>query len=242
MIVIAAAVGTGTAADGQGPPTRAPLPQSRPGAVPPSAPMVQPGPPSASAATISPPAAATTSACQVQLALSGVRFSPVAPPDTRADCTIDDPVRLDGVTTDGGHVRWPDRPVVSCAFAGTLADFTRSVAEPLARAMTGRTLGAFGTGPGFACRPRNRVEGGKMSTHGRGLAIDIAWFDFEGGRRESVAVPGDATIARYVQTLRRAACGWFTTVLGPGSDAAHADHLHLDLERRGRNGDSRLCQ
>lgn len=81
-----------------------------------------------------------------------------------------------------------------------------------------------------------------MSAHGRGLAIDIAWFDFEGGRRESVSVPGDATIARYVQTLRRAACGWFTTVLGPGSDAAHADHLHLDLERRGRNGDSRLCQ
>lgn len=182
------------------------------------------------------------SACQARLAVAGVRFTPVAAPDTQADCAIDDPVRLDGMATDGGDVRWPDRPVVSCAFAGALADFSRSVAEPLARAMPSRTLAAFGTGPGFACRPRNRVEGGKMSAHGRGLAIDIAWFDFGGGRRESVAAPGDATVARYVQTLRRAACGWFTTVLGPGSDAAHADHLHLDLERRGRNGDSRFCQ
>jgi hypothetical protein len=48
--------------------------------------------------------------------------------------------------------------------------------------------------------------------------------------------------ARYIDALRRAACGWFTTVLGPGSDAAHADHLHLDREPRGRDGESRLCQ
>lgn len=146
------------------------------------------------------------------------------------------------MTTDGGDVRWPDRPVVSCSFAGTLADFTRAAAEPLARATTGRTMVAFGTGPGFACRPRNRVEGAKISAHGRGLAIDIAWFDFAGGRRESVEAPGDEKVARFIQALRRSACGWFTTVLGPGSDAAHADHLHLDAEPRGSRGDSRLCQ
>ena len=240
VVVIAAAGGIGTSAHGQAPPLWAPVPQSRPDTAPPSAPPV-PSTPSASPATTGPHAAAT-SACQARLALAGVRFSPVAPPDPRADCAIDDPVRLDGMATDGGDVRWPDRPVVSCAFADTLADFTRSVAAPLARATAGQALVAFGTGPGFACRPRNRVEGGKMSAHGRGLAIDISWFDVGGGRRESVAAPGDATLARYVQTLRRAACGWFTTVLGPGSDAAHADHLHFDLERRGQRGDSRLCQ
>lgn len=161
---------------------------------------------------------------------------------TQADCTIEDPVQLEGMATDGGDIRWPDRPVVSCSFAGTLADFTRGVAEPLARATTGRAMVAFGTGPGFACRSRNRVQGSKMSAHGRGLAIDIAWFEFAGGRRESVAAPGDEKVVRFLQALRRSACGWFTTVLGPGSDAAHADHLHLDAERRGQRGDSRLCQ
>ena len=32
-----------------------------------------------------------------------------------------------------------------------------------------------------------------------------------------------------VDSVRTAACGWFTTVLGPGSDAAHTDHLHVDI-------------
>jgi hypothetical protein len=32
----------------------------------------------------------------------------------------------------------------------------------------------------------------------------------------------------------------FTTVLGPGSDAAHAHHLHVDLARR--RGGYRMCQ
>jgi hypothetical protein len=45
-----------------------------------------------------------------------------------------------------------------------------------------------------------------------------------------------------VQTMRRAACGWFTTLLGPGSDAAHADHLHFDVLRHGASDDYRICE
>ncbi|MBY0361251.1 MAG: extensin family protein, partial [Phreatobacter sp.] len=71
---------------------------------------------------------------------------------------------------------------------------------------------------------------------------DIAWFAFEGDRREPVETPASEDGRRFVATLRKAACGWFTTVLGPGSDTAHADHLHLDREPRGRDGESRLCQ
>ena len=43
-------------------------------------------------------------------------------------------------------------------------------------------------------------------------------------------------------TLRTAACGWFTTILGPGSDAAHATHWHLDIERHGSSDRYRICQ
>jgi hypothetical protein len=31
-------------------------------------------------------------------------------------------------------------------------------------------------------------------------------------------------------------------VLGPGSDAAHANHIHIDMEPRGRDGRSKVCQ
>ncbi|MFD0463084.1 extensin family protein [Microvirga aerilata] len=44
----------------------------------------------------------------------------------------------------------------------------------------------------------------------------------------------------FQAAVQKAACPIFTTVLGPGSDAAHGDHLHLDL--RQRKGDYRICQ
>jgi len=40
--------------------------------------------------------------------------------------------------------------------------------------------------------------------------------------------------------LRKSACARFTTVLGPGSDGSHEDHIHVDLlERR---GGYRICE
>jgi hypothetical protein len=39
-----------------------------------------------------------------------------------------------------------------------------------------------------------------------------------------------------------AACGWFTTILDPGSDPAHADHLHVDIQQHGSSGRYRICQ
>ncbi len=43
-----------------------------------------------------------------------------------------------------------------------------------------------------------------------------------------------------IQALRKEACAKFTTVLGPGSDGYHEEHIHLDLAER-RNG-YRICQ
>ncbi|TIT86210.1 MAG: extensin family protein, partial [Mesorhizobium sp.] len=40
---------------------------------------------------------------------------------------------------------------------------------------------------------------------------------------------------KFLNTVRKAACGPFKTVLGPGSDPDHALHFHFDLEPR-RNG------
>jgi hypothetical protein len=38
--------------------------------------------------------------------------------------------------------------------------------------------------------------------------------------------------ARFQRAVRKAACGPFTTVLGPGSDAYHDDHMHFDTKPR----------
>lgn len=150
-------------------------------------------------------------------------------------------MQLESQALPGGAVAFPDRPLVACAFAETLAGFTRDALAPLAAGHLGRRPTAVGTGPGFACRGRNQVVGARISAHGRGLAVDIGWIDLD-GRRETIASPSDPAATHFLGALRRAACGWFTTVLGPGSDSAHADHLHVDREPRGRDGESRLCQ
>jgi hypothetical protein len=44
----------------------------------------------------------------------------------------------------------------------------------------------------------------------------------------------------FREGLRQSLCARFTTVLGPGSDGAHEDHIHIDLAER--RGGSRICQ
>jgi hypothetical protein len=84
----------------------------------------------------------------------------------------------------------------------------------------------------YACRPRNNQKGNRISEHGRGRAIDISAIVLANGT--SITVLGDwgkGKGGKILKTVRAAACGPFTTVLGPGSDRFHRDHLHLDTAR-----------
>ena len=56
-------------------------------------------------------------------------------------------------------------------------------------------------------------------------------------KKNGATNPGELA---FLASVRQSACKRFTTVLGPGSDAEHGDHLHVDL--RGRNGGYRICQ
>jgi hypothetical protein len=82
----------------------------------------------------------------------------------------------------------------------------------------------------------------KISYHAFGTAIDVVSFEFEG--RAPIAVSpraGDGNLEESFQrAVRGGACSYFTTVLGPDTDALHGDHLHLDLAERNRG--YRLCQ
>lgn len=207
-----------------------------------AAPLPAPRPPHLEKAP-SPPAAADAAAspCLAMLAAAGVAFAPAEARAPQEACRIEHPVRLERITTGGRAVDLPDRPVLACSFAVALAGFVRQAAAPLTRGIVQGELVGLGTGGGFECRPRNRAAGARMSAHGRGLAVDVAWLEIAGRGRVPVTAT-DPAVQSLVLSLRKSACGWFTTVLGPGSDAAHADHLHLDREPRGRDGESRLCQ
>ena len=185
---------------------------------------------------------ADEAACFFELAALDVSFVRDDPPAATAPgCGVVAPVRVRAVGAGRDQVRFEGEPLVACATARAVARFLREAAGPLAIGAAGSALTSLAVS-GYECRPRNRVAGAKVSAHGLGMALDIASFGFADGRRFAVGEAAPADKARFFAGLRKAACGYFMTVLGPGSDGAHATHLHLDIEPHGRSGYARICQ
>jgi hypothetical protein len=185
--------------------------------------------------------------CPLRLGRSGIAVERAAAPVKAAEgaCAVADPVVLVSVADPAlpeRSILFPERPLLSCAMAERFARFAADIAAPLALGIYGKELVAVATGPGHECRPRNRQPGAKLSSHGQGSAADIAVIELLNGRKIVVETPDGPLAVRFLSGLRAAACGAFNTVLGPGSDAAHANHIHVDIEPRGRDGKSKLCQ
>jgi hypothetical protein len=90
----------------------------------------------------------------------------------------------------------------------------------------------------YDCRGRNRVPGAKLSEHGKGNALDIRGLLVDGGRR--VELTDRAVPKPLRERIKASVCSRFKTVLGPGSDGYHENHVHIDLAER-RRGAS-MCQ
>ncbi len=176
--------------------------------------------------------------CSRTLASLGVAAVSVDP--IRAgSCGIAAPVEV--ASLDGGAVKLSAKAVVNCDVASTVASFMEDTVEPLARRKLGGEVTEIRVAATYACRPRNNVKGAKLSEHAKGNAIDISAFKVKG---EWIVVGGKNGLAQnaFLKEVRKAACGPFTTVLGPGSDPYHSDHFHLDLAQRGKTGRGLYCR
>lgn len=120
---------------------------------------------------------------------------------------------------------------IDCPTARALSGWVRDALLPAA-SKGGVSLAKLEVAGSYTCRPRNNVRGNKTSEHGKGHAIDISALVLKGG--DSVNVQrdwGKGAKGRLLAAVRRAACGPFATVLGPGSDRFHRNHLHFDTAR-----------
>lgn len=152
-------------------------------------------------------------------------------------CGGTDIVRLDAVMLPGGkRVEIVPAPYLQCPMAEQLALFVRDDAAPqVARA--GEVLTRLETYDDFDCRGRNRKLSGKVSEHGKANAIDVRGMTFADGRFAKLT---DIHVDKPLrEALRKGACARFSTVLGPGSDGYHEEHIHLDLAER--HNDYRIC-
>jgi hypothetical protein len=153
-------------------------------------------------------------------------------------CGAVDVVRLEAVfTTDSRRVALAPPAVLRCSMAEAVVRWLREEAAPLI-AQRGAPPASLTTAASFECRGRNRVVGAQLSQHGLANALDIRAFTLADGKVLGLT---DAAAAKDLRLrLQETACARFTTVLGPGSDGYHEDHIHLDLAER-RSG-YRLCQ
>jgi hypothetical protein len=184
--------------------------------------------------------------CLAGLRAAGFEIEPAEPPQVSNElCRIEAPVRLKAVpvpTKPETVVRIANQPILTCRFASSFGHWIGDLVAPLVAGIKGSDLKAVQTGPGFECRNRNRAATGKLSAHAQGLAIDIASFELANGTTVRIKPEPDIAPDPALAALRTAACGWFTTILGPGSDEAHHDHLHVDIERHGSSDRYRICQ
>jgi hypothetical protein len=116
-----------------------------------------------------------------------------------------------------------------------------SVKPSLEAAMPGETITGLSQASAYVCKNRNGADEGRISEHAFGNAIDIAGFTLKSGKTIAIR-PADKDSSlegAFQRAVTEAACLYFTTVLDPGSDAAHQNHLHLDVKER--RGGYRYC-
>jgi hypothetical protein len=224
------------------------LPQPRPADTPqdvapnattaPSDGTLQPGLDAEAAAKDTAEAAAAEAACRARLTALGVVFKAMPSIEGEGGCGVAAPVEVSEVAP---GVALTPAATLNCRTAEALARWIVEVVAPAAKAHLNAPPNALTHASTYVCRPRNNEERAKLSEHASANAIDIAAIGLAG--REPVAVvdrDGEDADERFLQAIRTGACAHFTTVLGPGSDAAHATHFHFDMAQRKRG--YRMCQ
>jgi hypothetical protein len=205
-----------------------PLPRPRPERAPPA--------PQPQASQAEEPAA--PSACRLRLTAEFAVAPSLPALDGPGECGVDDAVRLEAVVLrDKTRVTLTPPAIVRCTFAEAIVNWVRDDVAPSVRAL-GAPLRSLDNYDAYDCRGRNRVVGAKLSEHGKGNALDVRSFKLVNG---TVVELTDPQVSKdYRLGLRKATCGRFTTVLGPGSDGYHENHVHVDLAER--TGGHRMCQ
>jgi hypothetical protein len=202
-------------------PVPVPTPVPAPAPAPPPAPALLPDP-----------------TCPHVLADKNLVVAAAPPISGPNGCGILAPVVLSAVIlTDGTRVPFEPPSTIRCDLAEALGTWVREDVAP-AVASAGGLAKILGSN-GYVCRTRDWIPGAILSEHGKGNALDITGLVLRTGT--TVPISRDAAQKpAFLAKIKAGACARFMTVLGPGADAFHAAHLHVDLLQRHNN--FRICE
>jgi hypothetical protein len=136
---------------------------------------------------------------------------------------------------------------IDCPMVAALGTWLDEVVQPIAMSRFGRRVvevEAFGA---YSCRSVDDMAGAPLSEHAFGNAVDVSGFKLADGREIVVERDwkrSDTQESAFLREAHAGACQHFTTVLGPGADVFHYNHIHLDLARHGATnaGARRYCK
>jgi hypothetical protein len=133
-----------------------------------------------------------------------------------------------------GQVSMKPAATLACPIVSALDRWLSDSVQPAAMRWFGVRVVEIKQISAYSCRGMNGNPHAHISEHAFGNALDIAAFTLADGRRITVkggwrGMPEEQGFLRDVQA---AACQQFNTVLAPGSNSHHEDHIHVDLMRR----------
>ena len=122
---------------------------------------------------------------------------------------------------------------LACPIVSELERWIAGAVQPAALRWFGSPVTEIKQISAYSCRGMNGVPGAPISEHAFGNALDIAAFTLADGRTITVknGWHGMPEEQGFLRDVEGAACDQFTTVLAPGSNAYHYDHIHVDLMR-----------
>ena len=146
-----------------------------------------------------------------------------------------------------GSVTLNSTATLDCSMISALDTWIKEVVQPVAQARFGEPVVRINTMGSYSCRGINNMSGAKLSEHAFGNALDIGGFVLASGRELNIMRGfngADEQERAFLHEAHAGACGYFTTVLGPGYNIFHYNHIHIDLAMHGSTsrGPRRYCK
>ena len=156
------------------------------------------------------------------------------PPETREPLPPLGPERAPTMASAATAVTPP--ATLACPMVSAVDRWLANSVQPAAQRWFGQPVVELHQISAYSCRGMNGNPHAHISEHAFGNALDVASFTFADGRKVSVqnGWRGPPEERGFLHDIYAAACQQFTTVLGPGSNAFHYNHFHLDLMRHAR--------
>jgi hypothetical protein len=152
------------------------------------------------------------------------------------------PPRAPMVTGAVGPVAVKPAATLACPIVSALDQWITAAVQPAALRWFRQPVVEIKQISAYSCRGMNGDPNAHISEHAFGNALDIAEFTLADGHKISVQYGwrGSPEEQGFLHDVQFAACQDFTTVLAPGANVYHYNHIHVDLMRR--SSGRHICQ